>query len=320
MRKKAMISLTLLLIVMLSVSGCKNKNKTSVLGSNIKKEAAMKEDEVKKFIADGSKLLNEGKYDDAKSSFEKAISMDKSNKRVYIEIKNKYMEKKRIDDAYYFVKLTISNNVDTENMKKLLNDMKSKFEVTKLNDSVYQNHEYKLPDKIKAKINNEDKEVKVVWSNTNVDTSRAGIIKYEGKIEQYDRFAELNLNIIKTQEDSNSKNKNTNKVDYKSDKNTLVKKVENTNKVNSKQDKVSESSKENINNSKFNQVQAVQYARNYYDNNEDITYSVIPEYKNENGKGYYEIIAKSKSFIKQGGTGTVGVLKVFEDGSVIKKS
>ncbi|MGO5066065.1 hypothetical protein FDF31_02805 [Clostridium sporogenes] len=83
---------------------------------------------------------------------------------------------------------------------------------------------------------------------------------------------------------------------------------------------MSESSKEDTNNGKFNQSQALQYARNYYDNNEDITYAVIPEYKNENGKGYYEIISKSKSFIKQGGTETVGVLKVFEDGSVIEKS
>ncbi len=219
------------------------------------------------------------------------------------------------------MKLAISNNVDTENMKKLLDNIKSKFEVTKLNDSVCQNHEYKLPDKIKVKINNEDKEVKVVWRNNNVDTSEIRTVKYEGKIEEYDRVAELNLNITKTQEYSNSKNKNTTKVDSKSNKNTLVKQGENTNKVNSKQDKVSESSKENTNKGKFTQAQALQYARNYYDNNEDITYAVIPEYKNENGKGYYEIIAKSKSFIKQGGTGTVGgVLKVFEDGSLIEKS
>ncbi|HDK7173437.1 TPA: hypothetical protein PTV74_004027, partial [Clostridium botulinum] len=132
MRKKAIVSLLLILIVMLSASGCGKKQKTSVLTNDVKQQEAMKENEIKKFIKDGTNFLNAGKYDDAKSSFEKAISMDKSNKSSYIEIKNKYMEKKRIDDAYYFIKLAVSNNVDTENMKKLLNDIKSKFEVTKL--------------------------------------------------------------------------------------------------------------------------------------------------------------------------------------------
>ncbi|MHB9944378.1 hypothetical protein CF095_03070 [Clostridium botulinum] len=208
MRKKAIVSLLLILIVMLSASGCGKKQKTSVLTNDVKQQEAMKENEIKKFIKDGTNFLNAGKYDDAKSSFEKAISMDKSNKSSYIEIKNKYMEKKRIDDAYYFIKLAVSNNVDTENMKKLLDNIKSKFEVAKLDAGVYQSHEYQLPDKIKAKINNEDKEVGVVWNNNNVDTSKVGTIKYEGKIEQYDRDAELNLEIIEIKKEKESKKEN----------------------------------------------------------------------------------------------------------------
>ena len=215
MRKKAIISLTLILIVMLSASGCGKKQKTSILANDVKQQEAMKENEIKKFIKDGTNFLNAGKYDDAKSSFEKAISMDKSNKGAYIEIKNKYMKKNRIDDAYYFIKLAVSNNVDTENMKKLLNDIKSKFEVTKLYINVYQNNEYKLPDKIKAKINNEDKEVEVIWNNKNVDTSEIGTIKYQGKIEQYDRIAELNLKVIELEKQTKKemkKENNTQKV------------------------------------------------------------------------------------------------------------
>ncbi|APH16046.1 bacterial Ig-like domain family protein [Clostridium sporogenes] len=196
MKKKAIILLLLLLITMLSVSGCGKKEKTSVLTNNVKQQEAMKENEVKKFIKNGINFLNAGKYDDAKSTFEKAVSMEKSNKASYIEIKNKYMEKKRIDDAYYFIKLAVSNNVDTENMKKLLNDIKSKFEVTKLYVNVYQNNEYKLPDKIKAKINNEDKKVEVIWNNNSVDTSEIGTIKYQGKMEQHDRIVELNLKVV----------------------------------------------------------------------------------------------------------------------------
>ncbi|MDU1422109.1 MAG: Ig-like domain-containing protein [Clostridium botulinum] len=300
MTKKTIISLILILTVMLSVSACGNKQKTSVLTNNVEKEEAMQENEIKKFIANGTNFLNVGKYDDAKSSFEKAILMDKSNKESYIEIKNKYMEKKRTDDAYYFIKLAVTNNVDTENMKKLLNYIKSKFEVTKAYVNVYQNNEYKLPDKIKVKINNEDKEVEVVWNNKNIDTSKVGTIKYEGKIEQYDRMAELNLKIIKAQEQEKSNPENNNKVDSK-----------NNNKVleHSKNNKVD-----------FTQEKSLEYAKKYYKNNEDLSYSIIPEVKNQNDKKYYEIVVKSKSFIKQGGTGTVGVIKVFEDGKIIEKN
>ncbi len=308
MTKKTIISLILILTVMLSVSACGNKQKTSVLTNNVEKEEAMQENEIKKFIANGTNFLNVGKYDDAKSSFEKAILMDKSNKESYIEIKNKYMEKKRTDDAYYFIKLAVTNNVDNENMKKLLNDIKSKFEVTKVYINIYQNNEYKLPDKIKARINNEDKEVGVVWNNKNIDTSKVGTIKYEGKIEQYDRMAELNLKIIKVQEQEKSNPKNNNKVDSK-----------NNNKVDSKNnDKVLEHSKNNK--VDFTQEKSLEYAKKYYKNNEDLSYSIIPEVKNQNDKKYYEIVVKSKSFIKQGGTGTVGVIKVFEDGKIIEKN
>ena len=109
------------------------------------------------------------------------------------------MEKQRLDDAYYIIKLAISNSVDTENMKELLNEIKSKFEVIKLSESVYQNNEYKLPNKIKAKINNDHKEVNVVWNNDTVDTSKLGSVKYEGKIEQYDRSAQLDLKVLKVE-------------------------------------------------------------------------------------------------------------------------
>ncbi|NFR56273.1 hypothetical protein FDF44_00395 [Clostridium botulinum] len=214
MRKKAIISLLLILITMLGISGCSKKEKTSVLTNNVKQQEAMKENEVKKFIKNGTNFLNAGKYDDAKSSFEKAILMEKSNKGPYMEIKNKYMEKNRLDDAYYFIKLAVNNNVDTENMKKLLNDIKSKFQVTKLYVNVYQNNEYKLPDEVKAKINNEDKEVGVIWNN-NVDTSEIETMKYQGKIEQYDRCAELYLKVLespKEREENNDKK-------VKSDKN-----------------------------------------------------------------------------------------------------
>ena len=107
------------------------------------------------------------------------------------------MEKQRIDDAYYIIKLAIGNGVDTENMKELLKNIKSEFEVAKLSENVYQNNNYKLPSKIRAKINNENKDVNVIWNNNVVNTNKLGSVKYKGKIEQYDRDVELNLKVIK---------------------------------------------------------------------------------------------------------------------------
>ncbi|GAA0738415.1 Ig-like domain-containing protein [Clostridium oceanicum] len=311
MKRKAMISLLLILIVMLSVSGCGKKQKRTVLTNDVKKQEDMKENKVKKIIKDGIKFLNAGKYDDAKSSFEKAVSMDKANKASYIEIKNKYMEKNRVDDAYYFIKLAISNKVDIKNMKDLLNTIKSKFEVTKVYAKVYQDNEYNLPSKIKAKINNKDKEVAVSWDNNNVDTSSLGTKKYIGRIEQYDRTAELNLTVIKKSEKASFKN---NKVNSNKDK--VLQNSKNNNKVVSNKDKVLEHDKNNK--VEFSRDKALEYAKNYYDNNEDLTYSIIQEVENQNGEKCYEIVVKSKTFIKQGGTGTVGVIKVFEDGKIVE--
>lgn len=196
MQKKAIIIL-IIIITVLNLSACGKKEKKIILSTDVKKEVAIQENETKKLIESGIKFLNEKKYDDAKSSFEKAISMDKSNRGAYIQIKNRYMEKQRIDDAYYIIKLAISNGVDTENMKELLKNIKSEFEVTKLSETIYQNNNYKLPSKIKVKINNENKDVNVIWNNNVVNTNKLGSVKYKGKIEQYDREVELDLKVIK---------------------------------------------------------------------------------------------------------------------------
>ncbi|WP_251861496.1 Ig-like domain-containing protein [Clostridium sp. Marseille-Q2269] len=232
MKRKAIISLTLILVAMISLSGCGKKQKTTVLTNNVKQQEAMKENEVKKFIKDGTNFLNARKYEDAKSSFEKAISLDKSNKGSYLEIKDRYMEKQRIDDAYYFIKLAVSNNVDTKNMKELLNNIKSKFQVTKLYINVYQDNDYNLPEKINAKINNEDKEVAVLWENNGVDTSKVGTIKYQGKIEQYDRTCELNLRVIEIKKETKKENNTEKKHNTQGENhNWKVKKVKEEKKI-----------------------------------------------------------------------------------------
>lgn len=183
--------------VMLGITGCAKNQRPIALSINVSQAIMPQEVTTENLIAKGINLLNESKYEDAKVTFEKAISMDKSNKDAYIEIKNKYIEKQRLDDACHFLKLSISNNIDTEYMKEQLSDIESQFEITKIDVRVFQSEAYELPRKIKAKINNEEKEVDVIWENNSVDTNKLGTTKYQGVIEPYGRRAELNLTVKK---------------------------------------------------------------------------------------------------------------------------
>lgn len=199
MKRKSIVSLILIATMMISISGCGSKEKTIVLIQDVKQEALKKEGWIKNLIDEATDLLSNQKYDEAKYTFERAILVDKTNKGAYIQIKNIYMEKERLDDAYYFIKLAVDNNIDTDNMKTLLDEIKSKFQVTKLDVNEYLNVEYKLPTRVKVQINNDDKVVDVVW-DSNADTSKLGDTKYEGKVEQYDRSVELNLKVVKAPE------------------------------------------------------------------------------------------------------------------------
>ncbi|KEH95543.1 tetratricopeptide repeat protein [Clostridium novyi] len=196
MKRKNIISLIVIFMIILSFSGCANESKGNVVTSDVKKEAKLKDDKIKSYIEEGSKLLGEKKFDEAKSAFQKAISEDKSNKDTYIKIKDKYMENQRMDDAYQIINLAVKNNVDTENMKKLSSDIKSKFEVSIIEQKAYEYGKYSLPSSVKIKINNEEKQVNVVWNNPKVDTTKVKVKKYTGKAQGYDREVQLNLSIL----------------------------------------------------------------------------------------------------------------------------
>jgi hypothetical protein len=138
-------------------------------------------------------------YTDAKIAFEKAISMDKSNKSAYIDIHKKYLEKQRLDDAYYFIKLATINHIDTDNMNKLLTEIESKFEVIKIDYFVKPHRLDTLPNKISTKISDDIQLADVTWNNDTVDTSKLGTSVYEGKLVAYGRKVELSL-IVKEPE------------------------------------------------------------------------------------------------------------------------
>lgn len=197
MKKK---SITLMIIFMLLLSStalaCDRKDKQTVVSDNVSIEAKQGENEIQRDVELGDKNLQQDKYDDAKQYYEKAISLDKGNKNTYLTIKDKYLEKGRLDDAYYIIKLAIQNNVDTENMNKILEQIRGKFEIVNIKDHIKTNDKYTLPSEVTVKINNVDTKVPVKWnSSSEVDTSKAGKFTYEGNCVQYERKVELVLDI-----------------------------------------------------------------------------------------------------------------------------
>lgn len=191
--KKSLLSF-LLLIVAFSMIACEPKEKEVVIATDVGAQAKVEENEVKQNIELGNKYLDEGNYEKAKKAYEESISMGINNKDTYLKIKDKYIEKKRFDDAYYIIKLAIENNVDIDNMKNILEGIKKNFEEINLEDSVKQNNGYELPKEIMISINGKEVKGIIKWDN-NVDTSTPGTFDYKGNIEQYGRTVNLKLDI-----------------------------------------------------------------------------------------------------------------------------
>ncbi len=192
---KKLLSLFLLLIIALSMIACEPKDKEVVVADDVSAQAKIEENEVKQSMELGNKYLDEGNYEKAKKAYEESISMGINNKDTYLKIKDKYLEKKRFDDAYYIFKKAIENNVDIDNMKNILEGIKENFEEINLEDSVKQNNGYELPKDIMININGKDVNGVIKWDNNDVDTSTPGSFYYQGTIEQYGRVVNLQLNI-----------------------------------------------------------------------------------------------------------------------------
>ncbi|MCD2348698.1 tetratricopeptide repeat protein [Clostridium guangxiense] len=137
MRRNHITNYLILLILLafsLSISGCSHKDKEIVVTKDVKMAAKSKqaENQVKKNIDLGNKLVDSGKYDEAKKAYDKAIELDKKDKQTYLTIKDKYLSKGKLQEAYDVVQEAITNNVDVENMKTLLSQIKAKLEANKL--------------------------------------------------------------------------------------------------------------------------------------------------------------------------------------------
>lgn len=192
---KKSVSLFLLLIVTISMIACEPKEKEVVIAPDVRVQGKAEENKVKQSMELGNKYLNEDDYEKAIKAYEESIFMEINNKDTYLNIKDKYIEKKRFDDAYYIIKLAIENNVDVDNMKNILEGIKKNFEEINLEDSVKQNNGYELPKETMISINGKEVKGIIKWENNNVDTSTPGSFYYKGNIEQYGRTVNFKLNI-----------------------------------------------------------------------------------------------------------------------------
>ncbi len=197
--KKGLIH-NLLFIFIISTSltliSCKDSSKKITISENTEGEVSLEESEIIKSINAGEKLLDENKLEEAKEYFNKAISLEKENRDTYIRIKDKYISINKLDEAYNIIKTAISNNVDVENMKSILKEISSKFEVIKISNSIYQNSSYALPKEVTTNISDTPILIPVTWNNENIDTNNIGTFTYEGYNDEYGRKVIVDLTVM----------------------------------------------------------------------------------------------------------------------------
>lgn len=193
--KKKLLLFIVLFIPLITIS-CSNNSKKITLFEDTEKVLLLEEGEITEAITTGEKLLDEGKLEEAKESFNKAIYLDKSNKDTYLRIKNKYLSANMLDEAYAIIRTAISNNVDIENMKLILQEISSKFEVINLSTSIYQYSSYSLPKSTNITILGEAKSIPITWNDEIVNTENLGSFKYEGFNEEYGRKVIMNITVL----------------------------------------------------------------------------------------------------------------------------
>lgn len=195
---KKFIKLELIfIIIILSMSffACTDTSKKVTVSNNTEEEILVEENQVSELINNGTRYLSDENYDEAMAYYNKAIELDKSNKDLYLEIKDIYLSANRLDDAYFITKTAISNNIDTENMKKIAKDISNKFEVIKVNDKVEQDSEYYFPKNVNAIINGKSISLPIKWDYNQADTSIPGTFECYGFNDDYGRKVQVNLTV-----------------------------------------------------------------------------------------------------------------------------
>ena len=177
----------LISVFIITLVGCSGKDKQVVLSNGQNGQIELQGKDVNESIELGNNYLKQGKYDNAKKAYANAISKAPNNKQTYIEIKDKYIENSRFDDAFYIINLAINNKVDIDNMKNILEEIKKNFQVITIENTVNQNTTFTLPEEIALQVNGEQIMGNVKWKAENVNTSKPGTFSNEGAIEEYGR-------------------------------------------------------------------------------------------------------------------------------------
>lgn len=198
--KKGKIVACLAVVLTMSLTTCilvegREKNKEIIITEDIREDIKAEEEEVEVLKNKATEYLSKNNFAEAKSIYEKAILMDKGNKDLYLEIKDKYLESDRLDDAYYIIKTAIDNKIDVENMKIIADNIKNRFEKIEYSHTILQGQKFELPSEGLINVNGEDIKVPIDWKGAIVDTSATGNYSYEGTNEQYGRKFKVNLEI-----------------------------------------------------------------------------------------------------------------------------
>ncbi|WP_143315489.1 Ig-like domain-containing protein [Clostridium sp. HBUAS56017] len=191
--------------------GCKLKDKEIVLANDVKDNLKSTRAEILKLIEEGNTFLESRKFSEARDCYEKGISKDKANEDIYLQVKDTYMKAERFDDAYYIIKLAIDNNVSKDSMTQVLEDIKSKFSIIQLEDTITQGDDYSLPNPKTIPIDTATNPVNIQWNKKDIDTSNLGIFTFDGYVEEYGRKVQLKLTIKEVVKQTNEGNKSSNK-------------------------------------------------------------------------------------------------------------
>ncbi|MDU5110277.1 MAG: Ig-like domain-containing protein [Clostridium sp.] len=175
---------------------CTDSTKKVTLSENTGEDILVEEDEIAEYLNTAKKLLSDNQFTEANDLYNKALSLDNTNKDLYIKIKDDLLNLNRYEDAYTVIRKAIDNNVDVENMKSVLKDISDKFEIIKLSSSIYQNSNYSLPQQVTTMISGEEVNIPVSWENPAVDTSNIGTFNFQGYNEKYGRSIVLDLTVI----------------------------------------------------------------------------------------------------------------------------
>lgn len=119
MNKRLFSKLVIISVITISSTfvSCQNTSKKITISEDTKNEISSEENEITQAIETGKDYLTQNNFDKAKEYFNKAISLGKGNKDIYLKIKDIYMSFNRFDDAYFIIKAALTNNIDIENMK-----------------------------------------------------------------------------------------------------------------------------------------------------------------------------------------------------------